>query len=374
MEIQYAFSSKKEVNQAVAEIKESLNGCDPRAVLFFAASTYTPSELSQQMQQSFPGLPVFGCTTSGELASGVMRENSIVAMAFNSDIVKDISVELLKDIQAAPVEAVDQAFSGFADHFQTPVSELDHSRYVGIVLMDGMSRSEEKIMERIGDLSELIFVGGSAGDDLKFQETFVFINGEAYSDAALLIIIKSGVPFDIIKTQSFQKTDKKLIATKVNEANREIIEFNHQPALNAYAAAVNTTVAQAPEMFLKYPIGLMVDDQPFVRSPQQVSGSSILFYCNVVEGMELSLLEGTDIINDTRKDVKNKIYEMGDISGIINFHCILRTLQLKQEGRTQEYADIFNHYPMIGFSTYGEAYIGHINQTSTMLVFKKAQK
>lgn len=374
MEIQIASSSQTEIQPAVAEIKQGLLGCNPRAVLFFGSSMYTPHELSQQMQQAFPGLPVFGCTTAGELASGVMTDHSIVAMAFNSAIVKDLSIEVLSNIHAAPIEAVNQAFKNFKNYFHTSVSELDPSRYVGMVLMDGLSRSEERIMERIGDLTDLPFIGGSAGDDLKFQETFVFANGETYGDAALLIVMETGVPFDIIKTQSFQAVDKKLVATRVNEANREVIEFNHQPALMAYAEAVKTSVAQAPEMFMKYPLGLMVDGEPFVRSPQQAAGSSLVFFCNMAEGMELSLLEGRDIIEDTREAVEKKIAEMGAVSGIINFHCILRTLQLKAEGRTQAYADIFRPYPMIGFSTYGEAYIGHINQTSTLLVFKKAEE
>ncbi|MDR3573447.1 MAG: FIST C-terminal domain-containing protein [Anaerolineaceae bacterium] len=102
-----------------------------------------------------------------------------------------------------------------------------------------------------------------------------------------------------------------------------------------------------------------------------MAGSSMIFYCNMAEGTELSLLDGQDIIEGTRSAVEKKLAEMGPVSGIINFHCILRTLQLKNEGRTQEYADVFRNFPMIGFSTYGEAYIGHINQTSTMLVFKK---
>ncbi len=61
---------------------------------------------------------------------------------------------------------------------------------------------------------------------------------------------------------------------------------------------------------------------------------------------------------------------MGQISGIIDFHCILGTLELRQKGQTDAYGQIFAAIPAIGFSTYGEEYIGNINQTSTMLVFK----
>jgi hypothetical protein len=94
------------------------------------------------------------------------------------------------------------------------------------------------------------------------------------------------------------------------------------------------------------------------------------FYCKVVKGMELSLLESTNIVEDTKNSVEKKKQEIGDISGIINFHCILRTLELEEKGETETYANIFSNIPTIGFSTYGEQYIGHINQTSTMLVFK----
>jgi len=374
MAINIASSSQQAIRQAVSEIKQGLGEGDVSAVLFFGSSAYDPAELSRQMQQAFPGRPVFGCTTAGELASGTMTDHSIVAMALSSAVVKDIAVEVLRNIHAAPVEGVNQAFGRFAAHFGAPVPDLDLAHYVGLVLMDGLSRSEEKIMERIGDLTDLVFVGGSAGDDLKFQATWVFANGEAYRDAALLIILKAGVPFDVLKTQSFRVLDKKLVATKVDEAAREVIEFNHRPAVAAYAEAAQIAVAQASDAFMQHPVGLIAEGEPFVRSPQKVAGRSLVFYCNVREGAELSLLEGGDIVSETRAAVQAKAGEPGGIAGIINFHCILRTLQLKKEGRTQDYADIFRPYPTVGFSTYGEAYLGHINQTSTMLIFRKADK
>jgi len=119
---------------------------------------------------------------------------------------------------------------------------------------------------------------------------------------------------------------------------------------------------------MKNPIGLMLDDEPYVRSPQRIDDSKMVFYCNIKKGMELSVLESTDIINDTRAVVEAKKKEMGGISGIINFHCILRTLDLESHGLLDAYGRLFADIPTVGFSTYGEEYIGHINQTATMLV------
>lgn len=92
--------------------------------------------------------------------------------------------------------------------------------------MDGLSKSEEKVMEKIGDLTNVVFIGGSAGDDCKFEKTYVHVNGEVHSHAAVLALLKPNVPFDFVKTQSFVSTDIKLEATKVDEKNRIVHEFN----------------------------------------------------------------------------------------------------------------------------------------------------
>ena len=222
----------------------------------------------------------------------------------------------------------------------------------GIILCDGLSGMEESIMEKIGDLTDVIFVGASAGDDMKFKETFVYAGGKAYTNAALLLMIKPTVEFSFIKTQSFKKLDQTLTATKVDEAARVVQEFNGKPAVQAYAEALSIGSEEAGNRFMHNPVGLMLDDEPYVRSPQQISDGSIVFYCKVKEGMELSLLESGNIIDDTEKAIEEKVAELGRLSGIINFHCILRTLELEQKGQTRgirtdffEYSDlsVFRH-------------------------------
>jgi hypothetical protein len=240
----------------------------------------------------------------------------------------------------------------------------------GSIFFNGLSGAEEKLMDRIGDLTNVSFTGGSAGDDLKFKQRHVFANGIAYSNAVLLALIKTGVSFDFIKTQSFEPTDKVLTATKVNEPAREVIEFNDKLAVEAYASAVGATVEKSPDFFMSNPLGLMIGNEPFVRSPQQLKGKIMVFYCNVHEGTDLTVLQSRDIVEETRIALESKQKEFGAISGIINFNCILRTLELKKKNQTEAYGQLFAGFPTIGFSTYGEEFVGHINQTATMLVFK----
>ena len=81
----------------------------------------------------------------------------------------------------------------------------------------------------------------------------------------------------------------------------EVIEFDNKPAAVAYAEALGIAVEDAPDTFMHNPVGLVIDGEPYVRSPQQIKDNKMLFYCGVIEGMELSILESTNIIEDTKE-------------------------------------------------------------------------
>ncbi len=353
---------------AAGELQTKFQGFDVKAIIYFASSIYDPYLLSRAMFEKFPEAPTFGCTTAGEIVSGRILKHSISAMALSADIVEDMKIGVLKGIKGgADLESV---FSSFENYFGLSMEEMDHTQYLGLILIDGLQGVEETVMEKIGDLTNVFFIGGSAGDDLKFDRTFVFADGEAYSDAAVLALMKLKCGYEIVKTQSFAILDKQLTVTKADTRNRKVIEFNHKPAAAAYAEALGEPVENIEQRFARNPVGLIIDGDPFVRSPRVVyEDGSIGFYCNILEGMELKILESTDIVRDMGNILSTK-KGTGEISGVINFHCILRTLELQQKHQTEEYGLLFSDIPTAGFSTYGEQYIGHVNQTSTMLLFK----
>ncbi|MGA7723098.1 MAG: FIST N-terminal domain-containing protein [Ignavibacteriaceae bacterium] len=368
MGIKIAYSTNQETEGAVKEIKEQINISDPRLIIFFSSSNFNQDEIADGIKKSFKDADVIGCSSSGELTSGKMLNNSIVLMAFDKETVNDVKVEVIKDLKGSPDPQA--TLNSFEKYYKTPVSDLDFTKYFGIILIDGLSGCEEKLMEQIGTKANISFVGGSAGDDLKFKTTFVNANGISYTNAAVLALIKSNVGFDILKTQSFTKLNKIFVATSVNENQREILELDGKNAIDIYSEAVGVAKESAASKFMSNPLGVLAGDEPFVRSPQQFSENGIKFFCNVAEGTELTLLESTNIVKDTQSDLDKKIKEFGKPSGLINFNCILRTLELQNKNQTEAYGAIFKEIPTIGFSTYGEEYIGHINQTSVMILFK----
>jgi hypothetical protein len=293
-----------------------------------------------------------------------MLKNSVVVEVIDGETVKEASVAVIDKIKTE--DNVAKALAQLEKPFGQKVSQMDISKYIGIVLFDGLSGAEERVMDRLGNLTDLIFVGGSAGDDLKFKQTLVFAEGKARSNAAVLVLLQPAHGYEIIKTQSFKELPRKLKADEVDEAARTVIKFNGSGAAEAYARAVGVSVDKAGDKFMKNPLGLMVDGEPYVRSPQQIKDGKMVFYCNIKKGTELSLLESGDIVKDTAQALQ----KAKGAAGLINFNCILRTLELEAAKQTEAFGKLFTDIPSIGFATYGEAYLGHINQTATMLVLK----
>ncbi len=367
MAIKPVYSIETSPDRNAADLAAQLSGFVPRFILFFASSNFEPAALGAAIQKQFPTAEIIGCTTAGELVSGKMLKNSVVAMAFDAETLEDVVIGVVQNLKTE--NQVPEVFATFESHTGQKMIDLDVNRYVGLILIDGLSGAEEKVMEKIGDLTNVLFVGGSAGDDVKLTATYVFAGGKAYPDAAVLALLKPKTGFEVIKTQSFCPLKKVLKATRVNEAERIVFEFDGEPAREAYARAVGLPVEEASQKFINQPFGLMVDGEPYVRGLKQFQDDALVFFCLVKEGMELSLLQATDIVEDTRLLMQAKQEKLGRISGLINFHCFYRTIVLEQQGQMEAYGNIFADIPMIGFSTYGEQYLGHVNQSSTMLLF-----
>jgi len=176
--------------------------------------------------------------------------NSISAMGFSREAIEGVCVQVVEDISGSM--DVEKAFTAFERHFGVSMHDMDTSRHVGIVLVDGLCGKEEKLIDQIGDLTMVNFIGGLAGDNLKFRETYVYADGKSYTNAAVLALVQPLLPFMCLKTQSFLPMSKRLVATSANEASREVISFDGKPAAQAYAEALGVSLGDGSKHFINF--------------------------------------------------------------------------------------------------------------------------
>lgn len=377
MEYQTAYAlfdsgdARKNAMLAADTLKNDMNLFQPAAVLFFASPyRYDPRTLAAEMKKAFPKARTFGCSSAGELCLGKMMRDSVVAMAFSDTVFERIEVAAAAGIDDNP-DAIDTILADMETRLGASVRTLDFRQYLGFTLIDGLAMAMEKVPERLGEKTDIIFTGGCAGDDGRFQKTDIFCDGEVYDNGALVAILKPRRKFGIIKTQSLVPTDTVLTATSVDDEHHVIREFNNMPAAKAYADAMGVPVeGLSAENFAAYPLALMAGGEPFVRNAATVADNGgIRLHTKPIEGMRYTVTKVTDLMNDTIAAIESKRQELGGISAIINVNCLFRDLQVRQNGKLDEFGAVFADFPCVGYSSYGEIYIGVVNQTSTMVVF-----
>lgn len=371
--LQTAYSEIKLEEEAVLDIQSQISYSGTKVVIYFASPSYNHKRLSRLMQNAFEDCLVFGCTTAGERASEKLLSNSIVALSLGNNLIADAKIEVIQNLNGD--FNVKEPFESFGRYFKESPYLMNINKYVGIVLIDGLSLKEEKLLDKIGGITHINFIGGSAGYDLKFEKTTIFANGKAYDNSAVVALLKmqDNASFKIVKTQSFNILEQKLIANKVDEESRRVIEFNHKPATQAYAEALGISPNEdISDYFLSNPVGLVIDENNvLVRSPLKAIDTNIQFFCNILQDMEVSLLESCDMVAQTKNVLDDIVKELGEkFVGCLGFDCIGRRTELEKDDLVDEYNNIFTNIPIVGFYSYGESTIGHMNQTLTMLVFE----
>jgi hypothetical protein len=180
-----------------------------------------------------------------------------------------------------------------------------------VLLCDGLSNMEETILSTFYFMEPTFkIIGGSAGDNLQFKET-----------------------------------------------------FNYEPAATEYANALGISERDLPKYFKNHPLGKTYEDDIFIASTMKVnSDKSITFYCELMANTYVHVLKPEDPITVLRRTFQSVPFNP---SFVFSINCILRSLKFLEEDTWKDFDKELLRFcsNSTGFISYGEQYYKyHSNQ------------
>lgn len=341
-------------------------GHDPlELIILFASPLADPHHLIAQAQAAFGKTPVIGCTTAGELSDTGYAEGQIVALGLPRRHFR-AQITLIDDVQAPNGRDLMQKITH--DRAALITDAPDWSHEFAFLVVDGLSTKEDELAVQLAaSLGQVPLFGGSAGDGESFGATFVFSDGRAMQNAAVLAQIRTDCPIRVFRTDHLVPTDDRMVVTAADPARRIVSEINGEPAAAEYARVLGHNPEDlSPFTFAAHPVVVRLGDRHHVRSIQRVlETGEMVFFSAVDEGMVLRLAEATDMVTHLKQ-------ALGDLAAtdqpelILGCDCLLRRLEAQQKQCIGALSDLLVRHRVVGFSTYGEQNNAlHVNQTLT---------
>jgi hypothetical protein len=357
----------------VRELKGILGGGDFQHILAFFSIEHDAGTLIKALGEAFPGVPVSGCTTAGEIGPAGMIQGGILLLAFPREGFR-VHGELVTDISLFGVERATDAVRRLRARFGVTSPEQPHKDNVfALLLVDGLSNAEESIVAAIHwAMGNVQLIGGSAGDGLLFQNTTVIHGGRAAWNAAVLLMIESDYPFRVFKTQNFEPTATKLVVTSADTKNRIVHELNAEPAALEYASAIGLLPDDlGPFSFASHPLVVKVGGDYYCRSIRNMNpDGSLSFFCAIDEGVVFTVAHPQDMLHSTARVLEEIDAKLGGIDLVVGFDCMLRRLDAETHQVRHQMDELYRKYSLAGFHTYGEQFNAmHLNQTLTGIAF-----
>ncbi len=351
-----------------ARLAAKMPGNGLAAVLVFVSTHYDAAEFAESMALHYPDTPVYGCTTAGELAPSGLEDDSAVALGFRKSDFTIVAKPIFDLAHFDPSDGLSLARDIRAE-IAASDCEVSADRLFGLLLVDGLSRREEAVISSISAaLEDIPIVGGSAGDQLRFEKTWIICEGKAHQDAAVMLLIATSLPFVAFKCDQFETSKVKLVVTSADLDHRRAIELNAESAAEEYAQSIGFNERDLDiDAFALHPLVVKVGEDHYARSIRKADADgSLHFFSAIDEGLVLTSAKRTDSLASLRELFKKTETEIGDVSLYLGFDCILRRIDAERHQMTRELSDLFRAHNVVGFNTYGEQFRSmHLNETFT---------
>lgn len=348
------------IQQAVAE------GLHPNLACVFCSVT----QPLDQLRATFANhqIPLFGCTSSGEIANSNAVEESIAVMLL--ELPQDAAVmQIFEGAERSSYQVGENIAQWARGVFASPTL---------VVLSAGLQADGEAIVHGIIDTLgyEAPLFGGLAGDNLLMQGTYVFTES-AMTGLGVLALVLDGTK---IEAKGLAVSGWKGIGTTktiTHSVGNIVYTIDDQPALDVYGRYLNINMGDDHSLAAEYPLLLLRNDGSFVlRAAMVINPDKSMIYAGTVpqgSKVQFSTPPSTEIIDFALEHLTQFKQAITGAEAILLFSCKARHLALGPM-IDDEISAIHTLWgtPLAGFFTYGEigpTFKGHCDFHNDTLSF-----
>ncbi len=303
-------------------------------------------KLRDVLKWKVPGIPVVGCTATGEILNGHIRDRDLVVTAM---IFEDPTTQ----IKVFPhYEEKDKMDATALLDYLSSVPDLKGIEILTSAPYQNLE-SVGSVIDALPDDIE-IFGGVAVGDEI--SPPFVFANDCGYSTDGSVFVTYQGPEFHIQTNRMFgwKSIGYPLKVTRVE--GPVVYELDGKPAYDVYNHYLH--IKKGPNFFydaLEFPWEVQVDEHTkYIRHAKSVDeDGSIVMSSNIPLGSDIRLTYGDPrrIMNHTRQTGLQVIDFAPQVVNIIN--CMGRKL-FWADRENVEISEISTHLQTTGFSALGE--------------------
>lgn len=338
--------------EIVAEINRSAIQNPSLGIIFSSISLGIPDLSHELIQYPFP---LVGCSSSGEIR--FTRESTPVSELSAVGVLMDPGPDSFR-VSLFPRDGTDSSSLGMrvgrwgSEQFENPIF---------LILISGLKNNQEQIIrgiERSFPAPPPVY-GGIAGDDGRFEETYVFLNGTCSSDGVAAIVLDSSVhEVSGLITSGWREVGVEKRITRSDE--NVVYTIDERPALDLYTEYLNLKEEDIPRISMDFPLIVKRRDGTMViRVPIDTDreNRALIFAAGIPEGavVTFSSSPGLEMIQNSIADISASLGDIQNADLILVFSCVAR-LQVAGEHAADEIvaAAGSGDNSLIGFFCYGE--------------------
>ncbi len=311
------------------------------------------------------GGPVVGATTGGAAFTerGVTRTEPVAAVIGGRDF--GFSISVAHDLSRDPIGQIKLAARRLVD----AAHKVPARSQVMLALADAFACDGEVMCAALQNAvpPHWRILGGTAGDDWRFEGTHVFAGREVLSNAAVLIGLFSDARASIVAHHGWRAAEHGRELTITDIDGSLLTRIDGLPAAQVYRDELLRLGLMRPQDDLvramaTHELGArtMFGDQLKIRAPLAMrDGGSILLAGSLPVGTKVRVVSASpEQLVDAARTLAGRVLEPLDhaaVRGAFVFDCAAR-LQLLGDRYGEQVAAFLGgrHFPMIGLAGYGE--------------------